>query len=484
MTLSLLFLIAYFAILLMVARFFSRRVENLKDFFLAGRSLGALPVALTFVASWFGAASTMGSINAFHDQGLSGAWQIVIPSVLSFIVITLFMAKPVARQSFMSQPEAIEAHYGKAGRLLLALIIIASTTVLIGSQMVVAGKFFQMVFGLDITWATVLSTAAVVSYAMWGGYFTVVVTDITQVAFITVGFLILLAFTATHAVPDATAWRHFLASQPARFWDIAHGWRHNIFLTFTFVLAWCIAPEMWQRMSSTRNPDLAFKAGWQATLMMAFLFSMIIVIGLLSAQLIGKNEAVLIALAQQIPHPLLSALVLLGFLSAVTSTMDSSMNIGSLTLTRDVYQGFFRPNASNRELLWVGRLATVLIVLPAMAIALYYQDLIKILWISADIYASSMFFPVVGMLYLKRPGRWSGILGMVCGASVVFISALIQNHVLPNWLLWPDWPYSTLLGVGCSGLGFGVGYWFLQDTNPPKLANTAEPPIPSIQATP
>lgn len=459
MTPTLILLIAYFAVVLLAARFFSRRVSDLKDFFLAGRSLGSFPVALTLAASWFGAASTLGSINAFHDQGLSGAWQIVLPSILSFIIITLFMAKPVARQNFMSQPEAVEAHYGKLGRLLLALIILASGTVLISSQMVVAGKFFQLMFGLDITWATIISTAVVVSYAMWGGYFTVVVTDIAQIVFIVAGFLVLLLFTSSEAIPTPAAWQHFITQQPPHFWDLTHQWQQNIFLVFTFVLAWCIAPEMWQRMSSTRNEEQAFRAGWQALLVMLLLFGMITAIGLLSTQLIGKNDAVLIALAQHIPNPFLCAFVLMGFLSAVTSTMDSTMNVGSLTLTRDIYQSFLRPHASTRELIWAGRIATVLIVLPAMAIALYFQDLIKILWISADIYASCMFIPVVGMLYLKHPGRLSGVLGMTCGGMIVLLSILFQNHLVPDILHWPDWPYSTLLGVGFSGLGFGVGYW-------------------------
>lgn len=473
MTFSLFSIIFYFVLLVVIARFFSRRIHNLKDFFLAGRSLGALPVALTFVASWFGAASTMGSINAFHDHGLSGAWQIVIPSILSFFIITFFIARPVARQKHLSQPEAVESHYGKTGRLLLALIILASVTTLIGSQMVVAGKFFQMVFGLDIQLATFLSTAAVVSYAMWGGYFTVVVTDITQVFFVAIGFLILLIFTATQAIPTASAWEHFLSAQPAHFWDMTHQWRENVFLVFTFVLAWCIAPEMWQRMSSTRNPKLAFRAGWLATLMMLFLFGLIVAIGLLSTQIVGKNDAVLVALALKIPNQALSAMVLIGFLSAVTSTLDSSMNIGSLTLTRDIYQGFLRPKAGDRELIHVGRFATALITLPAMAIALYYQDLIQILWISADIYASCMFFPVVGMLYLKKPGHWSGILGMSFGGLTVFVSLLIQNHIIPNLIHWPGWPYSTLLGVALSGTGYGLGYWLFSMKQP--LSQTNKP---------
>lgn len=478
MNLSILFLIAYFVVILLVARICSRRVKDLKDFFLAGRSLGAFPVALTLAASWFGAASTMGSINAFHNQGLSGAWQLVLPSILSFVVITLFMAKPVARQPYLSQPEAVAAYYGKGGRLLLAFIILAATMVLISSQMVAAGKLFQSVFGLDLTWATVFSTLAVVSYAMWGGYFTVVVTDITQMVFVCLGFAILMIFTTTHAIPSPAAWTHFVSTQPPHFWNFFAHWQENCFLVLTFVMAWCIAPEMWQRMSSTRNPDLAFKAGWQATLIMISLFSLILAIGLLSTQLIGKSEAVLIDLALKIPIPLFSALVLLGFLSAVTSTMDSSMNVGSLTLTRDIYQGFLRPNAPEAELIWVGRLSTLLIVLPAMAIALYFQDLIHILWISADIYACGMFFPVIGMLYLKNPGQWSGVLAMTFGFAAVLFSTLVQNNLLPNAIGWPGWPYSTLIGIAFSGLGFAVGYWFFPRTATTPSETIAAEPIP------
>lgn len=457
MLLPIVFLVLYFLAILLVACLFSRQIRDLKDFFLAGRSLGALPVAMTLAASWFGAASTMGSINAFHDEGLSGAWQLVIPSVLSFIAVTLFMAKRVAMQPYLSQPEAIEAHYGKAGRFLLAIVILTATTVLIGSQMVAAGQVFHTVFGLDLVWATVLSTAAVVSYAVWGGYFTVVVTDISQMVFILLGFLILLVFTVTQAFPDGAAWQHFVAHQTPHFWDWSYRWQENVFLVLTFVLAWSIAPEMWQRMSSTRNPDVAFRAGWYAMILMFVLYAVILVIGLLSTQLIGPSKAVLVALALKIPNQTLSAFVLLGFVAAVTSTMDSSINVGSLTLTRDIYQAFLRPQSSEREAIWVGRLATVLIVLPAMVIALYFQNIIKILWISADIYACCMFFPVVGMLYLRQPSRWSGVLAMSFGGLTVAFSALIQYGVIPNAMHWPGWPYSTLIGLGVSGLGYLFG---------------------------
>jgi hypothetical protein len=63
------------------------------------------------------------------------------------------------------------------------------------------------------------------------------------------------------------------------------------------------------------------------------------------------------------------------------------------------------------------------------------------------------------MLYLAKPGKWSGILAMSFGGISVLISTLIQNHLLPNPVHWPGWPYSTLLSVALSGIGFGIGYW-------------------------
>ena len=449
-------LIAYFAVVVGAAHLFSRRIEGLKDYFLAGRTLSAWPVAFTFAASWFGAASTMGSINAFHDRGLSGLWDIVIPSLLSFIVITTWMARAVARQSAMSMPEAVAVHYGRAGQLLLSVILLASVTTLLGSQMVAAGKVFQGVFGLDLVMATVACTTIVVGYTMVGGYFAVVVTDFLQMLFVGVGFLILLAFTALWAVPDAAHLQTFLHSQPASFWDWRGNLPHHLSLAFTFVLAWCIAPEMWQRMASARSPEKARQAGVRATGIMVFLFAVVTAIGLMSTQIVGQSDAVLVDLALKIPNPVLGSLVLLGFVAAVTSTMDSGISVGSLTLGRDLYQGFLRPQASTTEVLWASRLSAIAIVIPAMVIALAYKDIIRILWVSADIYASTMFFPIMAILHMKHPGRRSGVWAMASGGVGVLISMAVQNQFLA--IPWPDWPYSTLLSVGMSGLGFALGY--------------------------
>lgn len=449
----------YFTVIVLLSRVFSRKIADLKDYFLAGRSLVAWPVALTFAASWFGAGSTIASLNVFNQNGLSGLWELAIPSIITCLLITFFMARRVARTQTLSQPEAVEKHYGRAGRFLLSVVILCAVTTFLGSQLVAAGKIYETALGVDITTSTLLITAVVVFYAMLGGYFAVVVTDIAQMALIAAGLLVLLLFCSDRLMTHPDFLGHVLASRHADFWNPGHNLVHHVFLVATFVMGWVIAPEMWQRMSSTRDEHLAFRAAAGASMILVTLFVMVLAIGILSAGFMAPSDRVLVDLAFMLDNPFLTALVIAGVTAAISSTMDSSINVGSLTLTRDLYQGFFRPQATTTELLWVSRAGTALVALPAIGIALYFQDIIRILWISADIYASTMFVPVVGLLYIRQPGRWSGVLAMLFGGLTVLVSALNQYGLIEMPGFWPQWPYSTVVGVGMSAIGFGLGYW-------------------------
>ncbi len=452
----------YFVGILALGRYFSKKITSLNDFFLAGRNLTSWPVAFTFAASWFGAGSTLAAMNEINHKGLSGLWDIALPSVVTCVLITLFMARPVARQTALSQPEAVEKHYGPLGRYLLSLAILMAVTALIGSQLVAAGKIYEATLGLDLTTTTVLITGVVVIYSMLGGYFAVVMTDIVQLVFMVLGLLILLTFCIGF-YPDLNSSFSSIFStvqthRPSSFWSLGEDLTHNIALMLSFVMGWVIAPEMWQRMSSTRNESMAFKAAFGASGVILLLFALVSLIGILSVGILPESDRVFVDLAFQIDNPWLTALVIAGVTSAIASTMDSSINVGSLTLTHDLYQSLFRPHAKPKELLWVSRAGTLLVVLPAIYLALAFQDILHVLWISADIYASTLFVPIIGLLYLKNPGRWSGILAMSFGGVMVVLSALNQYEILQMPNFWPQSPYSTLAGVAMSGLGFAIGY--------------------------
>ncbi|MGE0199918.1 MAG: sodium:solute symporter [Candidatus Melainabacteria bacterium] len=466
-TLPLIFLAGYFLLVTVFSHFFAHRLTSLRDFFLAGRTLHSGLIAVAFVAAWFGASSTLGTIDKLHQQGLSGLWYIVIPSIISCLLITLWMARPIAAMATLSQPEAVEKQYGPLARILLSIIILCALTGFLAAQMVACGKMLHGLFGLDPVWAIILSTTVVVSYAMSGGFFAVAVTDTAQLSCIAVALVVLLVFCAGQAVQPGSALWFTLSHQPAGFWNLLSPGSTGTFIppsdflaqsaamAFSFVCAWIIAPEMWQRMSATDHPQVAWRAGWIATGILAVLFAMVVFIGISSIGLVDTENDVLIALAYQLPAPWLTYLVLIGFVSAVTSTMDSSINVGSLTLTHDLYQRFLRPDAGEKELVWMGRVFTALMPLPAMAIAFGKSDIIAVLWLSADVFASAMFIPVMGLLFWPNPHRLSGLLAMLFGFGVVVVGGLVQYGGLA--MPWPVAPYSTLVGIGLSAAGFLAG---------------------------
>jgi len=450
----------YFVIITFSAQCFSRKISGLKDFFLANQSLGAWPVAFTFAATWFGAASTIATVNQVNHEGLNGLWPLVFPSILSFVVITLFFARQVARFSrngMLSQPQAVEAAYGQWGRFMLSLTILGAVSTFIGSQLVAVGQIYQTLLGWDFGTTVWIMAGLVVTYTMLGGYYAVVVTDVIYIGFIVAGLLLLTLFCGQHVLSHSAALTAPFTQ--AAFWHITPT-ADRLFLLVTFVLGWSIAPEMWQRMSSLKNEHQALKASLLATGIIGGLFVLVISIGILSTALLPHSDAVLVDLALKMPSPVLTAVILAAVTSAIASTMDSSINVGSLTLTHDLYRRFVRPKATNHELLWVSRLSTVVMVIPGILLAIRFQDIIRVLWISADIYTSMMFIPIVGILYLKAPKPLAGILAMVGGGTGVLLSALNQY----GWLSlagWPVWPASTMLGVVLSAMGFGLGQWAL-----------------------
>lgn len=447
----------YLLLLVITAKLLSSRMTGLVDFFLAGRKLPGLAITLTFVASWFGAGSTIGSMNSAYQNGLSALWLIAIPSILSCLIVTFCFARPVRNLNSLSQPEAIEERYGPFGSLLLAWIILASITTFIASQLVAAGHLLEATMGLSPVLSIALILGAVILYSVIGGFRAVVMTDVLQFISFTLGIVVLLGFVLmTPEVPHASS-----VTNPS-FWNPLLDLKHHLAMVFTFVLAWSIAPEMWQRMSSSRNANEAQKSALAAGLILAVLYAMVIATGMLAIHHLPANDAfaqknVLIALAMALPMPILTAVVLIGVLSAITSTIDSSLNVGCLTFTRDIVHRHLWPSASQTQLIRLSQITTVLIGLPATVIALYYQDIIQILWISADIYASTMFIPILGLFYLRDCGRWSGILAMVMGAIPVVLNFLKDFEILslPSW--WPAWPYTTLMGLSFSVIGFGIG---------------------------
>jgi len=466
-----LWVLGLFAVVVVVwAAWLGRCSKTVPEFFLAGKQLGFFRVACAFVASWFGAASTLATSQAVAERGLNGLWDMAIPSVITCIVIAVVMARRVAAMPGLSMPEAVERFYGPWGRLGLACVMLVATTTLMAAQLVAAGQVLETLLGWPF-WMTALGFASVVVvYSVLGGYWAVVTTDMLQLVLVIVGLGIpLWVFGAPVA--------HFSGEQLALRWGELTPTAKQLGTACTFVLGWMVAPEMWQRMTSLKEPKWAQPSVLLATMALIGLFSLVTCLGFVGQTLLtGSNftsagsATVWVTVAQALNNPVLTTLMIMGVSCAIASTLDSSLNVASLTLVHDIVprlktmiSGTAQP--SSQALLGWRRLAPVVLMMPALWIAVSLQNIVHVLWLSADVYASAMAIPVIAMVVFppdpkdllaqqafKKAGQWA----MVGGASVVLAGRVLMALPSPFNHYWPEWPWGTLIGIATSTLLFGI----------------------------
>ena len=139
---------------------------------------------------------------------------------------------------------------------------------------------------------------------------------------------------------------------------------------------------------------------------------------------LGKADAetVFIQLGQILFHPLIAGLVLAAVLAAIMSTVSSQLIVTSSALTEDLYKLMFRRNASDKELVFFGRMAVLVVAIVAALLAFDHNSTILKLVSYAWAGFGASFGPVVFLsLFWKKMNNWGAIFGMVTGAATVII---------------------------------------------------------------
>jgi SSS family solute:Na+ symporter len=450
------FFLVYLVLLLVLGFFFSRRMKNLEDFFLASRRLPAFLVFLTLGASWLGATSVLVSTDEAYSLGLSAFWVMGVPAVLTVFVFYFFLAKPIREMPALSLPEMVEKHYGRTVRHVASLLIVWYMIVLAASQMVAVGNFIKSFLGTTYFFGLILGTAIVLVYSISGGFFSVVVTDGFQFFLLIAGIFCLLGFLIGRTgLSDVS----LVSSQlgKSQYFSFFSGFGKNGLVVLSFTLAWIISPIAWQRIQAAESVKKA-KYGLLAAGGTFFLvFWCIIAIGVLSLPFFPSGHLEGPLLASMILSKTGSALGVLLFvaiIAAIMSTMDTAINTGTLSLVRDVYQQIFPFRRSN--VITVSRMATVGVGLLAFLVATKLQVILKTLGLASEIMAEGLFIPGIAMLFLKKRRPAAGLLALVMGGGYSLFGFLCQTDILS--IPWPAWPFSVPYGLGICFVGFAVGW--------------------------
>jgi SSS family solute:Na+ symporter/sodium/proline symporter len=427
----------YFAAMLAIGFYAWRRsTEDIKGYLLGGRDLGPAVAALSAGAADMSGWLLMGLPGEVYRIGLSGAWialGLLLGAFANYHVVAPRLRVHTERcGDSITVPAFFEARFldrSHALRAISALVIILFFTLYTSSGMVAGGKLFETAFGADYTFGLWLTAGVIIVYTFFGGFLAVSLTDFVQGAIMFVALVLVPIVALTAVGGPGVAAAEALRANPAAL-DLVGSLS---FVAIVSSLAWGLGyfgqPHIIVRFMAVRSVrDVPVMRNIGMSWMLVTLLGALgtgfagLAYATRNNLTVSDPETIFILLSGLLFHPLIAGFLLAALLSAIMSTISSQLLVSSSSLTEDFYRKFLRRDASQKELVTVGRFSVVAVALAAIILA--YDPDSSILGLVANAWAGfgAAFGPIVILsLTWKRMTRNGALAGMIVGALTVLL---------------------------------------------------------------
>lgn len=434
---------AYFLVVMGIGFYFSLKTRNSTDYFLAGRTAGWIAIGSAMFAANISSEHFVGLAGSGYYSGFAVAQYELFAAVACMALGWVFIPFYI-RAGVFTMPEFLERRYNKQCRTYLTVISLVSYVLTKISVTLYAGALFlNMLFGWDLYTSSLVLVVATGIYTVAGGLSAVIYTELMQ-AFVLIGGAIALTWIGLEKVGGLSA---LIDTVPVDHWSmlkpISHPefpWLGMIFgLPILGIWYWCTDQYIVQRALGAKNVDHArggtIFAGYLKILPMFLLvFPGIIALKLFPGVPTEQSNTIYPKLSMLLPTGI-KGLVIAGLFAAIMSSLAACFNSCGTLFTMDLYKPR-KPHASERELVFVGRVVTVLMVVvgilyvPFMAKlggSQLYTYLQKIqAYISPPIAAVFLF----GIFWKRLNGQGalaSLYVGFVLGASRLFLELAMST---------------------------------------------------------
>jgi SSS family solute:Na+ symporter len=428
--LSLIGLFIYFAILLFaVTR--EKKNHTILDYFFAGRSLPFWALAITFVASWWGAGSAISTADLAYDDGMGAFFYYGVP-VLIATFLMMIGARRIRNVGYLTQGEMMKARYNERVAKILAVMILIFMTFNAASQMVGIGDYFGSCLNLPYLPAILLGTAIVLIYSMFGGFRAVVLTDIIQFVLLTLSALIVFIAGMHFAGGIDGIAGAAEAAHKEGYMNMTSGVHKYLAYVITFGCSWCIQANVWQRISAAKDAGSARNMTVLSFFMYIPLYLIVVLTGMAGFVLYPDgipSGGIVSAITRDYLSPAVSALVFVGISAAIMSTMDSLINTAAMEIMIDL-----NPKQETEEKkLQKSGIATLAVTAAALLIALQIPSILSISWLASDVITTGVFVPMILGFFWRRgnaKGAEASMIGGLCfcGYNLLIFLGLELPH--------------------------------------------------------
>ncbi len=436
--------VVYLAVMLGVGLYFARKKMNQVDFHLGGKKIPGWALALSERATGESAWCLLGLTGFAFASGLSSIW-IAIGCVSGIVVSWLWLAREFRRErdkyETLTLPDYFATKYASQGKFIRwfsSVIIIFFFILYVSAQFSGGGKTLNITFGIPVTTGIIISAVIVILYAIAGGFFSVVWTDVLQ------ALLMIITLVITPLIALIVIARNNLSivSVLAHAGGGLDSWTGGVigFSAGTLIVnnfAWFFGylggqPQLDARWMAMRD-DKEVRLGANIAIIWTVLaYTGAITLGLAAITLYGQNvvadpEQILPFMLMNLMPAWLAGILLAGAVAAMMSTADSQLLIATSSISEDIIHKALNKKLSDKRLVMISRFTILVVGMIALILAFTSKSLIYTIVHFAWAGIGCSFSPAVILSFFWKRFTARGVIASLVSGFIITVLWMITG---------------------------------------------------------
>lgn len=449
---------AYLLFMISIGVLYYKKTENLSDYILGGRKLNSWVTALSAQASDMSGWLLLGLPGYAYLSGMESVW-LGIGLAAGTYLNWKFVAKKLRQYTQVAGdsitiPVYFENRFRDKShslRIISSILILVFFLLYTSSGLVAGGKLFNTVFEIPYQQALLIGALVIITYTFLGGFMAVCWTDFFQGTLMVcaIALVPLAAMKGIGGYDSTVSIIESIDPQLLNPWTALAGGAIPLISNLAWGLGYFGMPHILVRFMAIESPEKIKQARIIAMVWVIISLIFAVVVGIvgrayLYPEFLGEagSETIFMVMINNMFTPIIAGILLAAILAAIMSTADSQLLVAASAFTEDIYRIIMRKNAGEKELVWMGRFAVIIISAIAYLIARDPNNSVMGLVSYAWAGFGAAFGPVILFsLFWRNTTRNGALGGMIVGGLTVIIWKQLSGgifdlyEIVPGFLL-------------------------------------------------
>ena len=421
--------IAYLLVTIAIGLVAAKRVKSSADFAIAGRHLPLAMIVTTTFATWFGSETVLGIPAKFVNSGLNGVVEDPFGAGSCLILVGLFFAGKLYRMSLLTISDYYRERYGRSVEIICSIIIMVSYLGWVSAQVTALGLVFNLLSGGSISMplGMTIGVISVLAYTLFGGMWSVAITDFMQMIILVVGLATLAVFAGNQAGGADKVVALAVSQDMFKFLPEPELKEILFFVAAAITMMFGSIPQqdVFQRVMSANSLSAATKGpiiGGICYIVFAFVPMFLVVSALIimpekAAQLMQEDpQKVLPTLVMEQMPFVMQVLFFGALLSAIKSCASATLLAPSVTFTENIWRQFY-PHQGDKQALLAMRITVLVFSAMVLAYAILMQgsSIYDMVSGAYQVTLVGAFIPLLFGLYWPKATTQGAVFSIVLG---------------------------------------------------------------------